>query len=274
MSSISERSNQYMLKWPLLFAVAVIVGKTVIETAGVIAGGAVGLPEPALPIIALLLASAIALGLVWWSGWWRDSGFVTTVRNLPALTVPFLILFPIVIYFGVVEMDGPVFGFLLLLFFLTGLSEEVFYRGFLLRLFLPRGRVYAVVVTAVLFGLSHLPQLLQGLTLTDNAIQITQAIIFGLLYGAVRLRIDSIWPLVFMHMLFDVSAAIGGVFGPTAVRTISDIPLALWLVILVPSLIAAGYYLWKPSTATIDGHPISEQPEQPEPTVGGGARPG
>ena len=193
------------------------------------------------------------------------------MRNLPALAVPFLLVFPIVIYFGVVEMDGPIFGFLLLLFFLTGLSEEAFYRGFLLRLFLPRGRVFAVGVTAVLFGLSHLPQLLQGMAVSDNAVQIGQAVVFGLLYGAVRLRIDSIWPLIVTHMLFDVTAAMGGVFGPVAVRTIADVPPGLWALIVVPSLVAAGYYLWRPSTATIDGRPVSEPAV---PAVGRRARPG
>ena len=102
--------------------------------------------------------------------------------------------------------------------------------------------------------------ILLSLTLTacdpPSTSQITNAIIFGVLYAAVRLRVNNIWPLIVLHMLFDVVAAISGFFGPAAIHTISDIPVLMWALLWVTSLATAFYLIRKPVTATVDGKPV------------------
>jgi len=112
----------------------------------------------------------------------------------------------------------------------------------------------AVLVPSVLFGVFHLTQLIQGMPPSENLLQIVNAIIFGILYAALRLRVNNIWPLIAFHILFDVFAAFSGLFGPAAVRGLSDIPRVMWGAIRIPSLAVAIYLLVrKPMTATIDG---------------------
>ncbi|MUV57723.1 type II CAAX prenyl endopeptidase Rce1 family protein [Halogeometricum sp. CBA1124] len=49
----------------------------------------------------------------------------------------------------------------------AAVSEELLYRGVLLRALEPRGRVLAVVLPAVVFGLSHVSQVVLGNSLAE-----------------------------------------------------------------------------------------------------------
>jgi membrane protease YdiL (CAAX protease family) len=70
--------------------------------------------------------------------------------------------------------------------------EELLYRGAGLGLLEPYGQRLAIAVTAVLFGLGH------GLLLSLGAF-----IWFGLVVALVRLRTNSIYPAILVHMIFN-----------------------------------------------------------------------
>ncbi len=243
---------------PLVFAVGITVLGTLLEFMGVAVGQLASLPEPILVLIALLISVAIPLGFIHWLGWWEDAGFVAATQNVLALTVPFLLIFVFLPFFGTVTVEPRISLFITLIFFLTALGEEALSRGLLVRLFLPQGKWPAVLIPAILFGVAHVTQLVQGMEIGANLLQVCNAIIFGVLYGAVRLRVNNIWPLIAIHMLFDLFAAISGVFGPAAVHTLSDIPALMWALVWVPSVATAIYLMRKPVTATIDGVPAGQ----------------
>lgn len=84
---------------------------------------------------------------------------------------------------------------------LPAFVEELAFRGFVLHLLLPYGKVFAVITSGVLFGLMHgyLPQLLF-------------ASAAGILIGYFVVRSDSLWIGVFIHLttnlmsfLFDMA---------------------------------------------------------------------
>lgn len=77
------------------------------------------------------------------------------------------------------------------------IAEELTYRGLGISLLLPFGTVVAVVVTGVLFGLSH--GLVVGLPVLT---------IFGLVIGWLRVRTDSIYPPMILHGIFNGIALI------------------------------------------------------------------
>jgi membrane protease YdiL (CAAX protease family) len=73
-------------------------------------------------------------------------------------------------------------------------TEELFFRGLGVRALSFVGGIAAVVVTGVVFGLSHgilgaLPPL----------------ILFGVALGWVRLRSDSVWPGVIAHGFYNAT---------------------------------------------------------------------
>ena len=68
--------------------------------------------------------------------------------------------------------------------------EEFLFRGAILTNLLPFGRVNAILISSLLFGLMH-----------QNAEQILYAFAAGILMGVVYERTESIWNCVFLHLV-------------------------------------------------------------------------
>ena len=193
-------------KRPFWFALGTTIVITLLGLVSFIVGQILGLPEILLAFAPLVISAAIALGLIWGFGWWRDAGFVPTTSHAYVLGMVILVdlVLPMVI-FGTVENEPRIAIFFLLAFFLTGLGEEALSRGLFVRLFLTRGKWQAVLIPSLLFGLSHITHFLSGeYTPIQSVVQIANAFMGGLLYGAVRLRTNSIWPLIVIHTFHDV----------------------------------------------------------------------
>ena len=228
----------------LLGLVVVVVGARIL-----------GFPELPVRVVAAAVTTIVPLAFIWWLGWWEDSGLVSTTQNVYALAVPLILMFFPLIFYGTIAMEPQRVNLLLVAVLLTGLSEEAIFRGLFVRAFLPRGKWQALLIPAVLFAAAHSVQSLGGLmTLQDNLVQITEALIFGILYGAVRLRINNIWPLIIIHALGDLFWVTAGLLD--GVFQMSDIPLSHYLIIWVPSIVAAVYLMKKPFAATIDGRSV------------------
>src|ERR1700694_2673627 len=122
-------------------------------------------------------------------------------------------------------------GFLLIDIFM----EEVTYRGVVLQALSGFSPVLRVTLAAVLFGFSHLDNLfLPGADELGVAYQIFEAALVGVLFGAVRLRMNTIWPVMAVHATYDLMLvlALGHAFpvAPTApgfvVATVVNLGLA------------------------------------------------
>jgi len=160
-------------------------------------------------------------------------------------------------WFGVVTNEARIVPYYLLIMFLVGLGEEAMSRGLFIRTFLPHGKWQAVLIPSLLFGVSHITQFLgNDMALQDNLAQMANALIFGILYGAVRLRINNIWPLIILHALNDFFFGIAGFGGPNAIHMLADITLPFFIILWSLSLAASVYFMNRPLTATIDGKPV------------------
>ena len=94
----------------------------------------------------------------------------------------------------------------------AGVCEEFLYRGFAMAAFLRCGLPawIAVVASSLLFGLAHLYQGKSGLAATT---------ILGLLFGATRIVVVSLIPVICWHIGVDM---IAGVAGPKYLITKPD----------------------------------------------------
>ena len=81
--------------------------------------------------------------------------------------------------------------------FIGPVVEELLYRGAGIAFLASHGRLIAIGVTAVLFGLGH------GLLLSLSAF-----IWFGLVTGWLRLRTDSLYPPLLVHSAFNAAGMI------------------------------------------------------------------
>ncbi len=250
--------KNFISRQPVWFVIVISLFILVLGFLIFIIGSAIGLPEEGLQLVALAVTVAVPLLLIWWLGWWQDAGFVKTTQNAPALAFPLLGALFLLAWFGTVALEGSLIVRLMVVFFLTGLSEEALSRGLFLRALLPRGKWQAALIPAVLFGVGHITQFLfQGMSLSSNLLQIVDATFFGILYAAMRLRVNNIWPLIILHMLQNVFAGLAGVFGVPNAIGLDGVPTAVWIIRWALMLIPGIYFIARrPATATIDGQAV------------------
>ncbi|OLV19280.1 hypothetical protein BOO71_0003268 [Deinococcus marmoris] len=93
-------------------------------------------------------------------------------------------------------------------FLLVGFAEELMFRGILFEAFRTKlTPLLTVLVTALLFASVHLINLIHGASLQGTGDQILNAFALGVMLGALRLRVASIYPLMLFHGLWDIVAA-------------------------------------------------------------------
>jgi len=249
--------KKFITEHPIWFALGftIVLEQLLGLVVFVVGARILGLPELPVRVVVVLVITVVSLYFIWWLGWWEDSGLVSTTKNVYALAVPLILMFFPLVFYGTVTLEAQRANYLLLAVLLTGISEEAIFRGLFVRAFLPHGKWQALLIPAVFFAAAHFTQSLGGLmTLQDNLVQITDALIFGILYGAVRLRINNIWPLIIIHALGDLFWVTAGLLD--GVFQMSDIPLWHYLIVWVPSIVAAVYLMNKPIAATIDGKSV------------------
>lgn len=194
---------------PWRAAVAIVAG--LLAYTGVLHGVAYftppGTPRLALTFLAVAGQAAVALGLVAALGWWQPCGF-TPGRQWRDRWVAWILAIPV--FFSLALLTRGVHtgvGVVLVLAALSalvGVNEETYFRGLVLRFLLPRGVGVAIVGSAVLFGIVHAGNLLSpGATGGGVAYQMAAAALIGIFFAGVRLRMNTIWPLILAHALID-----------------------------------------------------------------------
>jgi membrane protease YdiL (CAAX protease family) len=92
---------------------------------------------------------------------------------------------------------------------LIGVVEELVYRGWFLSLLLPRGRAVAVLVSSVLFAVSHAVNALAGQDVATSIRQIIFAFLFGIVAALLYLILGTLWVAIGFHTLNDLVQFLG-----------------------------------------------------------------
>lgn len=93
------------------------------------------------------------------------------------------------------------------------LGEELGWRGYLLPQLLPLGQWPALLISGVIWGLWHAPVILLGYNYPDHPVlgvllMTGFCIIWGILFGWLRLATGSVWPAMIAHGALNGSAGI------------------------------------------------------------------
>ena len=83
-----------------------------------------------------------------------------------------------------------------------GLTEEVYFRGIICNAWKDKEKT-AIILSAVLFGLCHILNVMGGAEITATLLQIVFAFIYGIVMAYVILRTKSIWPCIILHAFHD-----------------------------------------------------------------------
>ncbi len=154
--------------------------------------------------LANLALTLIAIALLTRLGWWKTVGFKPLHQRGDLLY--FLIpLVPTVLNFlPGVQIESIVYvTWVLLIALMVGFAEENIFRGLMLQAIKPLGHWRAAIITALLFGLTHVMNTLTGKNLLDSMMQIGYAVAIGFAYAALALKKDGLWLLILAHFLTD-----------------------------------------------------------------------
>ena len=123
---------------------------------------------------------------------WRAVGLLDAPQPgwLRLIAVPFAAGLPFVLFGWNLE-SGAVIPLLVVGVPLIALNEELMFRGILLDMLGPLGIRRAVILTAVLFGCSHLANLVAGAYPPFTAMQVAATTAGGVAFATIRIRTGS-----------------------------------------------------------------------------------
>lgn len=163
---------------------------------------------------------------------------------------------------------------------IPALGEELGWRGWLLPKLMPLGAVPAILISGVIWGLWHAPLLLLGYNYPDAprwlgvTMMVGMCIIFGTVFGWLRLRSDSVWPASLAHAAFNGAGgtillfAMAGEHIDTTQASVLGwsgwiVPLALAIILVV-----TGQFRRPPTTqATAPSHASHPSAETPTASI-------
>ena len=93
----------------------------------------------------------------------------------------------------------------------TGVYEELWFRGLVLKTLETWTPVRAALLSSGLFGLAHLSNIAFGADPAVTAAQVVGAACFGVGLAALRLRGMNIWPLIVLHAVGDIALQFGDI---------------------------------------------------------------
>lgn len=201
----------FVEKRPWLFSLLLIVLLIIVQALGVAAAQLKGLPPSTFGIYTEILLAIITIIIVSKMKWWQRIGFHKADNSASLLIfLPALALVIGNLTFGIAVTRAPALLTFALLAITSGFVEEVIFRGLMLRAFQPRGEWKAVLITAAIFGFTHLMNIFAGYDPLYAVIQVAYALAIGFCFGAMAIKGGVIWPLVIIHALGNFFAFING----------------------------------------------------------------
>ncbi|SEB48899.1 hypothetical protein SAMN04489806_0830 [Paramicrobacterium humi] len=190
----------------LLFAVSLVLPLAI---GGILAVAAPGMDSLILRLIAVLVGVVLALTTA-----------VAVDRRLLRETwaAPVLLIVPLVVALapfvtGLRAEQAATAGILVIGYLATGVYEEFWFRGLMLRALRDWTPLRAALVSSGLFGLAHLANIAFGANIAVTLAQVVGAACFGVGFAALRLRGAGLWQLALLHALTDIGLALTNVGG-------------------------------------------------------------
>ena len=116
----------------------------------------------------------------------------------------------------------------------VGVFEEFLFRGLVLNVLLAKiqndrfkGKMEAIILSALFFGAVHLLNLFSEPRMLNATIaQVFYAAFIGIFLGALYLRINNIWVVVFYHAIYDIVSELPAIFHQIPAQEMADISVS------------------------------------------------
>lgn len=279
-SDVSIPMTTFVERRPLSFAVGTLgfIVALFIATRYILGAVFPSLTLDGISLITNWILVAFVIGLVAWLGWWGKIRLAAPVnRRALVYLVPLFGFVALPFAFGIaipevsLTQGATLSGWAALLVIIVGsalgagLSEELLYRGVLLRALESRGRLFAALVTAALFALTHISQVIFGASVGDWLVGVLLMIPMAIGLAAVAFRLGSLWPLVAWHVAADITLPlVPATIGAEATTTFVLAYLGLSVVVGLMGL----WLLWQDRRAAQAGGEAEISPDTLERTSG------
>lgn len=100
-------------------------------------------------------------------------------------------------------------GFVAAVFFFTlavGFAEEIYFRGIILKVLDGMGIKTAVVLSSIIFGVTHLGNIAGGANIFETLLQVVFAFIIGIVFAEMFIISKSLIPVIIWHFLHDFTS--------------------------------------------------------------------
>jgi membrane protease YdiL (CAAX protease family) len=251
MRNIQETESRHPLVLAVSLTFALIVLYIVAGiTAEVVSSGDIS--HQVVEAVARLAAAGVFALIIRGFGMMRDAGITRAGTGWVWLLVIVVIIYRILVhsyaFFGSLGLAfpwSPLSAAVALNGGAAGVLEEVAFRGAVLGLLLrcwgrlSGGATRSALLTAALFGGSHIIRLAVGQPLPTVGLLVLDAFLAGIFYAALVIRARSIWPAVLIHLVLNAYVGARAVSVPGFEETLSA-----WGVILLFELplVALGLY--------------------------------
>ncbi len=204
-----QTPNETTFKRPYLLLVLIELALIVCVAGGSAYASIAEIAHPLAPFlgfvpIALFLLIYLSVTKRWSTFYFTGIGRLTGRQWLQYLP---LLLILIVLLIGNKGFQAqPVSYFVYMLLsqlLLVGFVEEVLFRGMILKAFMQKGKMTAIAVSSILFGITHALQALGGQSLADTWLQIVYALILGLVLALLVANNRAILLTVMFHGLHN-----------------------------------------------------------------------
>lgn len=139
----------------------------------------------------------------------RENIFKSLLVAWPIIIYSIIAFIKSILQIDISNINGYEVIALLLLTLTIGLFEEIMCRGWIQNEFMERfgkdrkGVIFSIIISGIIFGIMHIPNLSFGQDLFETLTQMLFAIVMGVSFGAIYYKTKNIWSVVILHGLWD-----------------------------------------------------------------------
>lgn len=136
----------------------------------------------------------------------KEYGFISPVGNIHKIVLwylPALIIEVIGLFAG---FANNTMNYILMALFMTiavGFAEEIYFRGIILKTLEVLGIKKAIIISALIFGVTHIGNVIGGADMMLTLIQISYAFIIGIVFAQLFIITKSLYPVILWHFVHD-----------------------------------------------------------------------
>ncbi len=148
----------------------------------------------------------VACCFIWKKKKFTEMGFrkiQTNAQSNVMYYIPAIILEATGFYVGLRELNVKYILALIILTIAVGFAEEIYFRSIILDTLRVFGVKKAIIISSILFGITHIGNVIGGADIVYTLIQIAFAFIFGIVFAELFIITKSLIPVIIWHALHD-----------------------------------------------------------------------